>query len=115
VKSSELKTFVFESQNQLIKIETPEGIAVCPFSGLTDIFKLKIEYYPVTKLAVELKAAKYYMNQYKNVGMYQEQVTKRIFDDYCKVLGHNCIRVVTTYNVRGGHYVDCVETGNFKG
>lgn len=114
IKIEELKTFVLDSQNQLIRVETPEGIAVCPFSGLTDIFHLKIEYYPVTKKAVELKSAKYYLNQYKNVGIYQEGVTKKIFDDYCKVLGHNVVKVTTKYNVRGGHYVECVEKGNIS-
>ena len=41
-----LETFDFNSPNQYIKTETNEFSAVCPFSGLPDLAKIKIEYFP---------------------------------------------------------------------
>lgn len=46
IRSDYLETFDFESPGQYIKTETPEFSAVCPFSGLPDIGRLIIEYYP---------------------------------------------------------------------
>lgn len=114
IDSSELKVFEFDSPQQLIKIHTPEFSAVCPFSGLPDIADIEIQYYPSNGLALELKALKYYFMSYRMVGIYQEGVTKRIFDDLSAVLGHKNIEVKTSYNVRGGMYVTCVESGLIK-
>jgi len=109
IKRSELKTFVFDSEKQRIHIETKEFSAVCPFSGLPDIAKVEIEYFPLTKKAIELKSLKYYFIQYRNVGIYQEAVTKKIYEDICGVLGHKGVLVRTVYNTRGGIDVTATE------
>ncbi|MFL2989596.1 MAG: NADPH-dependent 7-cyano-7-deazaguanine reductase QueF, partial [Candidatus Neomarinimicrobiota bacterium] len=46
INSDFLETFEFDSVNQYIKTETNEFSAVCPFSGLPDLAKVKIEYFP---------------------------------------------------------------------
>lgn len=109
IEKDELKVFKFNSKKQYIKIYTKEFIAVCPFSGLPDVAKIKIEYYPEGSLALELKSLKYYLISFKNVGIYQEEVTKRIYKDLKKVLKTDKIRITTKYNVRGGLYTTCVE------
>ena len=76
-----LETFDFDSPSQYIKTETNEFSAVCPFSGLPDLAKIKIEYFPTGGKCVELKSLKYYFNSFRNVGIYQEAATKRIYDD----------------------------------
>lgn len=111
IDTNELKTFEFDSPNQLIEIETDEFSAVCPFSGLPDIANVAISYYPRKGKAIELKALKYYFLSFRMVGIYQEGVTKRIFQDLCKILGTKDVTVVTTYNTRGGIDVVCTETG----
>ena len=112
IRTDELLTFKFEGAvNQKIEIETPEFSAVCPFSGLPDIAKVKITYFPTTNKALELKALKYYFVSFRNVGIYQEAVTKRIFNDLMQILGHSNITVNTIYNVRGGIDVTCTESG----
>jgi 7-cyano-7-deazaguanine reductase len=111
IDSSELKVFEFDSPMQLIKIQTPEFSAVCPFSGLPDIAEVEIQYYPSNGYALELKALKYYFMSFRMVGIYQEGVTKRMFEDLSAILGHKNIEVKTNYNVRGGMYVTCIETG----
>lgn len=104
-----LETFPFDSPGQYIMTETDEFSAVCPFSGLPDLGYVKIEYYPEGGKCVELKSLKYYMISFRNVGIYQEAVTKRIHDDLVKVLGTHRLRVTTLYNTRGGFDTTCIE------
>jgi 7-cyano-7-deazaguanine reductase len=111
IRTEELITFEFPSKNQLIEIDTHEFSAVCPFSGLPDIARIIIKYYPSTNKALELKALKYYFLSFRNVGIYQEGVTYRMYIDLCKVLGHLNVTVITQYNTRGGIDVTCTEGG----
>ena len=104
-----LETFDFDSPNQLITTETDEFSAVCPFSGLPDLAYVKIEYHPNGGKCVELKSLKYYFISFRNVGIYQEAVTKRIFGDLKKILDTSKLRVTTIYNTRGGFDTTCVE------
>ena len=76
-----LETFPFDSPNQYIMTETDEFSAVCPFSGLPDLAYVKIEYYPSGGKCIELKSLKYYFVSFRNVGIYQEGATKRIYND----------------------------------
>ncbi len=109
IRSDFLETFDFDSPNQYIQTETDEFSAVCPFSGLPDYANLKIEYYPEGGKCVELKSLKYYMISFRNVGLYQEGVTKRIYDDLKKLLHTKRIRITTVYLPRGGFHTTCIE------
>ena len=104
-----LETFPFESVNQYIKTETNEFSAVCPFSGLPDLAKVMIEYFPEGKKCIELKSLKYYFTSFRNVGIYQEGATKRIYDDLSSILETKKIQITTIYNIRGGFKTTCVE------
>ena len=104
-----LEIFDFDSREQYIKTETDEFSAVCPFSGLPDIAYVKIEYHPLGGKCVELKSLKYYFVSFRNVGIYQEAVTKRIYSDLKSVLSTNQLMVTTLYNIRGGFQTTCVE------
>lgn len=109
IKTDELKAFEFNSPKQYILTETKEFSAVCPFSGLPDIAELKIEYFPEGGCCIELKSLKYYMTSFRNVGIYQEGVTKKIYNDLKKVLKTDNIKVTTVYNTRGGYDTTCIE------
>ena len=109
IDPSYLETFDFDSPNQYIKTVTNEFSAVCPFSGLPDIAKVIIEYFPAGGKCVELKSLKYYFTSFRNVGIYQEAVTKRIYDDLSLVLKTKKIQITTIYNIRGGFRTVCVE------
>ena len=109
INSNFLKVFDFNSAQQYIKTETSEFSAVCPFSGFPDIAYIKIEYYPTGNLCIELKSLKYYFNSFRNVGIYQEGATKRIFEDLKSKLKTKRIRVTSIYNIRGGFETTCIE------
>ena len=104
-----LETFPFESVDQYIKTETNEFSAVCPFSGLPDLAKVRIEYFPTGGKCVELKSLKYYFTSFRNVGIYQEGATKRIYDDLSSILETKKIQITTVYNIRGGFKTTCIE------
>ena len=104
-----LETFPFESVDQYIKTETNEFSAVCPFSGLPDLAKVKIEYFPTGGKCIELKSLKYYFTSFRNVGIYQEGATKRIYDDLSSILETKKIQITTIYNIRGGFKTTCIE------
>ena len=108
-----LEIFDFDSPNQYIKTETNEFSAVCPFSGLPDIARVKVEYFPTGGKCIELKSLKYYFTSFRNVGIYQEAVTKRIYDDLSSILKTKKIQITTIYNIRGGFKTVCVE-GSIK-
>ena len=109
INSEYLETFLFDSPNQYIITETDEFSAVCPFSGLPDYSYLKIEYFPEGGKCVELKSLKYYIISFRNVGIYQEAATKRIYNDLKNLLDTNRLQVTTIYNTRGGFDTTCVE------
>jgi 7-cyano-7-deazaguanine reductase len=103
IKPEILRTFPYEYKGKdiVIKIETDEFSAVCPWSGLPDYGKIIVEYIP-TDLILELKSFKYYIYTYRNVGIYQEHAINRIFEDIVKILKPKWIKITLTYNVRGG-------------
>jgi len=109
ISSDYLETFDFDSPEQYILAETDEFSAVCPFSGLPDYAYLKIEYYPTGGKCIELKSLKYYIITFRNVGIYQEAATKRIYTDLKNVLNVEKLKVTTVYNTRGGFDTTCTE------
>lgn len=109
IRTDFLETFPFDSPGQYIKTETRELIAACPFSGLPDIGRLIIEYYPEGGKCIELKSLKYYVVSFRNVGLFQEGVTRRIYQDLKEVLGTRRLKVTTIYNTRGGFDTTCIE------
>ncbi|MDR2428946.1 MAG: preQ(1) synthase [Candidatus Margulisbacteria bacterium] len=93
--------------DQLVTYTTKEFSAVCPFSGLPDTATVTIEYVPAKKV-LELKSLKYYFLSYRNVGIYQEHATQKIFADLQKILRPQKLKVTTIYNTRGGIDTTCV-------
>lgn len=107
IKRDYLETIDYSGNPQEITYETDEFSAVCPFSGLPDIGKVIISYIPGKKI-VELKSLKYYFVSFRNVGMYQEEATNRIFNDIYGLLQPEWLMVKTIYNVRGGIVSTCI-------
>ena len=109
INSDFLEPFPFDSPDQYIMTETDEFSAVCPFSGLPDLAYVKIEYYPTGGKCIELKSLKYYFVSFRNVGIYQEGATQRIYNDLKNVLDIEKIQITTVYNTRGGFDTTCIE------
>jgi len=113
IRPDYLETFDFDSKDQYIITKTKEFSAVCPFSGLPDLAKIIIEYYPDGGKCVELKSLKYYFISFRNVGIYQEAVTQKIYSDLKNALNTQRLKVTSVYNTRGGFNTTCIE-GNLE-
>ena len=109
IRPDYLETFDFDSKDQYIITKTKEFSAVCPFSGLPDLAKIIIEYYPDGGKCVELKSLKYYFISFRNVGIYQEAVTQKIYSDLKNALNTQRLKVTSVYNTRGGFDTTCIE------
>ncbi|MGE4170377.1 MAG: preQ(1) synthase [Candidatus Margulisiibacteriota bacterium] len=107
IRTDFLEAFAYEGERQTIAYETAEFSCVCPFSGLPDFGVLKIEYVPEA-VCVELKSLKYYLISYRNVGIYQEAATSRLFTDLWACLAPRYLKITTVYNTRGGIDATCV-------
>lgn len=111
IRTDLLEAIPYEGKPQLITYSTDEFSAVCPYSGLPDMATIVIRYVPASHL-VELKSLKYYFVSYRNVGVYQEDATSRMFSDLIALLRPHYLSVYTRYNIRGGIDAECLlESG----
>ena len=84
-----------------IAISCPEFTSVCPKTGLPDFGEIRITYTPDAR-CIELKSLKYYMIEFRNRGIYYEDVTNRILDDLVAACQPRRLTVVGDFSVRGG-------------
>jgi 7-cyano-7-deazaguanine reductase len=84
-----------------IRIRQPEFTAVCPMTGLPDFGAIIVKYIPASHI-VELKSLKYYLMQYRNVGIFHEHVVNRILEDLVGVLAPKWMEVTGEFSARGG-------------
>ena len=106
IRADWLETLPYSGSPQLVTYETDEFSAVCPFSGLPDLGRLTIQYIP-DKALVELKSLKYYIVSFRQVGIYQENATNRIYRDLWELLKPKYLKVVLEYKPRGGFVARC--------
>ena len=88
-------------RNIEINISQPEFTSVCPMTGLPDFGKISIKYVPCNRI-IELKSLKYYLLQYRGVGIFYEHLVNRILDDLVKVLAPKRMEVIGEFSARGG-------------
>jgi 7-cyano-7-deazaguanine reductase len=99
----QLETFAnqYPERHYTIRIVCPEFTSVCPKTGQPDFGTLTITYVPAD-LCVELKSLKLYLQQFRNEGIFYENVTNRILDDLVAVLAPRQITLVAAFSPRGG-------------
>jgi 7-cyano-7-deazaguanine reductase len=83
-----------------VEFSCPEFTCVCPASGFPDFATINIHYVP-RSYCVELKSLKLYLNQYRDRGIFHEDVVNVILDDLVNLLDPWEIEVVGDFNVRG--------------
>jgi 7-cyano-7-deazaguanine reductase len=114
MKPELLETFEnkFPDRDYIIEIVNPEFTSVCPKTGLPDFGTVTIRYVP-DKVCVELKSLKYYFLEYRNAGIFYENVTNTILDHLQEVLKPREITVITEWKARGG--ITEKVTAEYKG
>jgi len=96
---------VFDNQHPgrdyTIEIVCPEFTSVCPKTGQPDFGTMTFTYVPDAK-CVELKSLKFYLQQFRNEGIFYENVTNQILDDLVAVLQPRKMTLVAAFTARGG-------------
>lgn len=95
-----------------IIIKNPEHTSVCPMTGLPDMGCITISYVP-DQYIVELKSLKFYLLQYRNVGIFYEHIVNRILDDLVAVLSPKKMTVTGDFTSRGG--IMSIVTAEYTG
>jgi 7-cyano-7-deazaguanine reductase len=99
----QLETFPNPSpgRDYTIEIVCPEFTSLCPITGQPDFGTITYRYVPNEK-CVELKSLKLYLQRFRNQGIFYEQVTNRLMDDFVAMLKPLRIQVIGAFTPRGG-------------
>jgi len=102
-KTSLLEAFdnSFPDRNYLIIHKANEFTSVCPKTGQPDFGVITISYI-AKKKCVELKSLKYYLQSFRNEGIFYENVINRILDDLVKLTAPKWMEVKGEFTLRGG-------------
>lgn len=103
MKPELLETFEnqYPNRDYTIEIVNPEFTSVCPKTGLPDFGTITLQYIP-DKLCVELKSLKYYYLEFRNAGIFYENVTNTILDDLVKAVQPKEMKIISEWKARGG-------------
>lgn len=99
----------FPNRNYLIIHRANEFTSVCPKTGQPDFGVITISYIAKTK-CVELKSLKYYLQSFRNEGIFYENVINRILDDLTTLLKPKWMEVIGDFTIRGGLQSKVIST-----
>ena len=84
-----------------ITIRCPEFTSLCPKTGQPDFGEIVVEYCP-EKLCIELKSLKFYIQSYRDKGIFYEKLTNDILDDLSGACRPRWMKVFSKFTPRGG-------------
>jgi len=98
-----LETFdnQYPQRDYEIEIVAPEFTSVCPKTGQPDFGTMTLRYVPDQR-CVELKSLKFYLQRFRNEGIFYENITNRILDDLVAVLQPRRMTLEAAFTPRGG-------------
>jgi 7-cyano-7-deazaguanine reductase len=85
----------------VIRHVAPEFTSVCPKTGQPDYGAIEVEYVAGLR-CIELKALKFYLQGYRNQGVFYEDVVNRILDDLVAACKPRRMTVTGQFTPRGG-------------
>ena len=92
---------IYADKRYIVRLETSELTALCPKTGNPDFYTLVVEYEPKGRI-LELKSFRYYLQAFRNIGIFHENLANRILEDLVKALDPKWVLVDLRVNVRGG-------------
>lgn len=88
-------------RNTLVRFETDELTTHCPVTGHPDFNTLAIEYHP-DRLGIESKSLKLYVESWRGVGAFCEQLAEMIAQEVYDAIHPHWCRVTVEQHTRGG-------------
>jgi 7-cyano-7-deazaguanine reductase len=100
-KFPEIETWPNQFPGYEIVVDDPEFTSVCPKTGLPDFGVLTIRYMP-DKRCLELKSLKEYLQTYRNLGIFHENIVNRVLEDVVRWARPVWAEVKGDFRPRGG-------------
>jgi|SRR5215469_15754769 len=100
-ESPEIETWPNQFPGYEIVVDDPEFTSVCPKTGLPDFGTVTIRYMP-DKRCLELKSLKEYLQSYRNLGIFQENIVNRVLEDVVRWAKPVWAEVKGEFRPRGG-------------
>ncbi len=98
-------------RNYRITHVAPEFTSVCPKTGQPDFGTITVRYV-ADKVCLELKSLKFYLQGFRNEGVFYEDLVNRVLDDLVEAVSPRWMRVTGEFTPRGGmHSVVEAEHG----
>lgn len=91
----------FPGREYEIEFTAPEFTSMCPMTGQPDFGTLTITYIPGER-CIELRSFKYYLQTFRNRGIFYEDVVNTILDDIVAAIDPKWAQVSGDFNTRGG-------------
>jgi 7-cyano-7-deazaguanine reductase len=88
-------------RDYVITIRCPEFTSICPLTGQPDFGTITYRYTP-GQSCVELKSLKLYLQKFRNAGIFYEQVTNRLLDEFVAAVRPVRCEVTSDWTPRGG-------------
>jgi 7-cyano-7-deazaguanine reductase len=88
-------------RDYVITIRVPEFTSVCPRTGQPDFGRITIEYCP-DAMCIELKSLKFYMQSFRDRGIFYEAATNEILDDLAEQCKPRWMKITSRFTPRGG-------------
>ena len=102
-KKTKLELFdnPYPKRDYVITINCPEFTSVCPRTGQPDFGEIIIEYIP-DKKCIELKSLKFYMQSFRNRGIFYEALTNEILEYLSGTCKPRWMKITSKFTPRGG-------------
>jgi 7-cyano-7-deazaguanine reductase len=97
----EIETWPNQFPGYEIVIDDPEFTSVCPRTGLPDFGDITVRYMP-DQLCLELKSLKEYLQSYRDLGIFQENIVNRVLEDVVRWAKPVWAEVKGEFRPRGG-------------
>ncbi len=97
----EIETWPNQFPSYEIVIDDPEFTSVCPKTGLPDFGVITLRYVP-SKQCLELKSYKEYLQSYRNIGIFQENIVNKVLEHVVRWAKPVWAEVKGDFRPRGG-------------
>lgn len=91
----------FPEREYEIEFTAPEFTSVCPMTGQPDFGTIVVSYTPNLR-CIELRSFKFYLQSYRNRGIFYENVVNTILDDIVAAIAPRFLVVTGEFSTRGG-------------
>jgi len=84
-----------------IEFVAPEFTSMCPMTGQPDFGTLTVTYTPEAR-CIELRSFKYYLQTFRDRGIFYEDVVNQVLDDIVAAIAPRWVMVTGQFSTRGG-------------